>query len=237
MTSSSSSSSSVIPHCHSVIPAFFVGTPYFLRNCSRPTSLSIKPKRSFPRSSSWVVHNAKSDGRRRSRDGKHGNGKPWWKRFFFEDDGNWLGLRDEDMELDAGPIEGSEDEEGRGEASEGNKFEAWRRRAEAIVELREARVDALNEEGRMWEDWVMDDQGDGLSWGDDSWEGNGGGFDVDELSDQRGIVERASDFFVGRRREEDDDDMLYEDRVFQYASMNSVSIEDCFLFCLYQFMD
>ncbi|KAI6693785.1 hypothetical protein NL676_021495 [Syzygium grande] len=42
-------------------------------------------------------------------------------------------------------------------AGRGDKFEAWKRRAEAIVEPREAQQDSRNEESRMWEDWLVDD--------------------------------------------------------------------------------
>ncbi|KAI4376384.1 hypothetical protein MLD38_014153 [Melastoma candidum] len=210
-------SCSVVPSCHNLcpIPSFPPFSSHRSYSTPHPT-LSIRPNPGFPRSSTWVVPRAKK------RYGKHGKDKPWWKRFFLEDDGNWLGLKDDDMELDAGTEAGEEEKEE--EEGERDKFEAWRRRAEAIVELREARVDAMNEEGRMWEDWIADDGGDVVSWGDDGGEGSGGGFEFQGLRDERGIVERASDFIVGRGRVEDedeDDDMLYEDRVFEYASTNS----------------
>ena len=73
---------------------------------------------------------------------KHSRKSSWWQNFFFNDDGNWLGLRDDDM------AEAEAEAEGEGERtqelSEGDKFEAWKRRAEAIVELREAQEDRSN---------------------------------------------------------------------------------------------
>ncbi|PPD90730.1 hypothetical protein GOBAR_DD12347 [Gossypium barbadense] len=42
----------------------------------------------------------------------------------------------------------------------GGKFEAWKRRAEAIIELREAQEDMRNEESRRWEDWIVVADGD-----------------------------------------------------------------------------
>lgn len=141
--------------------------------------------------------------------GRYGRRTSWWKRFFLEDDGNWLGLKDEDMLEDE--VEHSSDEE----LADGDKFDAWKRRAEAIVELREAQQDSRNEESRMWEDWLVDDGA--ASWDD----GNGGaGSSGEELvldSGERGIVESVSDMILGR----EDEDMLYEDRVFRYASQNS----------------
>lgn len=146
--------------------------------------------------------------------GRHGRRTNWWKRFFLEDDGNWLGLKDEDMVEDMVEDE-VEHSGGDGALPDGDRFEAWKRRAEAIVELREAQQDSRNEESRMWEDWLVDDGA--ASWDD----GNGGaGRSGEELvldSGERGIVESVSDMLLGR----EDEDMLYEDRVFRYASQNS----------------
>ncbi|KAL0426718.1 UNVERIFIED_CONTAM: hypothetical protein Slati_2846600 [Sesamum latifolium] len=64
---------------------------------------------------------------------RQGKRRSWWWRFFFDEDGNWLGLKDDDM-LDA--VE-SERGSGDDELSEDEKFEAWKRRVEAMVELRE----------------------------------------------------------------------------------------------------
>lgn len=148
---------------------------------------------------------------------KYSKGKrSWWQRFFLDDDGNWFGLKDNDL------IEEENDISSDGELSEDEKFEAWKRRAEAIVELREAQQDMRNEENRRWEDWIMDDNhGNGAdsSWSQDFgngiWEGN----DLSELFPERGLVESVRDLVLGT----EENDILYEDRVFQYASTNSVS--------------
>ncbi|XP_021278497.1 chloroplast envelope membrane protein isoform X1 [Herrania umbratica] len=136
--------------------------------------------------------------------------RSWWQRFFFDDDGNWLGLKDDDM-LEEGEDEFSESEE----LSGGDKFEAWKRRAEAIMELREAQEDMRNEESRRWEDWIVvgddnkhsaakdwDDDGRDDDWGEDKGDG---------------LVKSVRDLVLGR----EDEDILYEDRVFRYASLNS----------------
>ncbi|KAK9232746.1 hypothetical protein WN943_022994 [Citrus x changshan-huyou] len=146
---------------------------------------------------------------------KYSKGKrSWWQRFFLDDDGNWFGLKDNDL------IEEENDISSDGELSENEKFEAWKRRAEAIVELREAQQDMRNEENRRWEDWIMDDNhGNGAdsSWSQDFgngiWEGN----DLSELFPERGLVESVRDLVLGT----EENDILYEDRVFRYASTNS----------------
>lgn len=145
--------------------------------------------------------------------------RSWWQKFFFDDDGNWLGLKEDDL-LENDSETSSEEEE-----LEEEKFEAWRRRAEAIIELREAQEDMRNEESRRWEDWIVDadEHADRSfsSWSQD-WDK---GIDSREglqsnLSDffpERGLVESLRDLVLGRQEE----DILYEDRVFQYASLNS----------------
>ncbi|MCE3050055.1 hypothetical protein HAX54_046384, partial [Datura stramonium] len=147
--------------------------------------------------------------------------KSWWRKLFLEDDGNWLGLKDEDM-LDGLDSEGLGSDD---ELSENEKFEAWKRRAEAIMELREAQEDIKNEENRRWDDWLVDgtvDLGNGSSWVQDS-NGTIGESednmleDPSELVPGRGLVKSARDMVFGR----EEDDMLYEDRIFQYASFNS----------------
>ncbi|CAK9165946.1 unnamed protein product [Ilex paraguariensis] len=152
---------------------------------------------------------------------KHSRKRIWWQKFFFDDDGNWLGLKDEDM-LEGEELEGSIDKE----FSEGEKFEAWKRRAEAIIELREAQEDMRNEENRRWEDWLVDGNHkdiDSSSWVQDLSDGNGKvGEDVweedsGEMIPGRGLVKSVRDLVLG----EEDDDMLYEDRIFRYASFNS----------------
>lgn len=147
--------------------------------------------------------------------------KSWWQRFLFDEDGNWLGLKDEDM-IDVLESEDSSDDD----VSDYEKFEAWKRRAEAIVELREAQEDVKNEESRRWEDWLVDgtsnDTGNGASWIDNSNDavgkpGNDTGEDLTNMFSERGLVKSVRDMLLGR----EDDDILYEDRVFRYASVNS----------------
>lgn len=143
--------------------------------------------------------------------------RSWWKKFFFDDDGNWLGLKDEDMIAE----EESVDED---DLSEGEKFEAWRRRAEAIVELREAQEDMRNEENRRWEDWIVEDLHSSTWVQEPSSDGVGQSNedlreDLADLIPGKGFTKSLSNFVLGK----EDDDLLYEDRVFQYASFNSVS--------------
>ncbi|KAL1820023.1 hypothetical protein ACET3Z_014892 [Daucus carota] len=140
--------------------------------------------------------------------------KSWWKKFFFDEDGNWFGLKDEDM------IPEEESVINDDEFSEGEKFEAWRRRAEAIVELREAQEDMRNEESRRWEDWIVEEthsstwvqepSNDGVGQSSDDFRE-----DLADLIPGKGLS--LSNFVLGN----EDDDLLYEDRVFQYASINS----------------
>lgn len=156
--------------------------------------------------------NAKKKGKKQSKK------RSWWQKFFFDEEGNWLGLKDDDMVEDVDVLEGSSDEE----LTEEEKFEAWKRRAEAIVELREAQEDMLNEESRRWEDWIVDDNSPNGSWWSREIDGNGG-FDDDvsdpsDLVPEKGFVESVRDLVLGR----EEDDLLYEDRVFRFASLNSV---------------
>ncbi|KAK4414919.1 Chloroplast envelope membrane protein [Sesamum alatum] len=165
------------------------------------------------RKSRGLVPNAKK---------RYSKRRSWWQRFFFDEEGNWLGLKDEEM-LDA--LE-SEESSSNDELSENEKFEAWKRRAEAIVELREAQEDVKNEESRRWEDWIVDetndDVGNGASWFENSngfvgQPGNDVGEEITELFSGRGLVKSVRDLVLGR----EEDDILYEDRVFRYASFNS----------------
>ncbi|KAL0308349.1 UNVERIFIED_CONTAM: Chloroplast envelope membrane protein [Sesamum radiatum] len=153
---------------------------------------------------------------------RHSKRRSWWQRFFFDEEGNWLGLKDEDM-LDALESEANSSDD---ELSENEKFEAWKRRAETIVELREAQEDVKNEESRRWEDWLVDettdDVGNGASWFENSngsvgKPGNDVGEEITELFSGRGLVKSVRDLVLGR----EEDDILYEDRVFRYASFNS----------------
>jgi altered-inheritance-of-mitochondria protein 5 len=174
-----------------------------------------------------VVANAKKKGENHSK-----RKRGWWQRFFIDEEGNWLGLKDDDMlDAEAELSENSSDEE----LSEEEKFEAWKRRAEAIVDLREAQEDMLNEESRKWEDWIVDygdnghDDDSNGSWWSKEYDGNGGignggsvedaRSDPTDLVPEKGFVESVRDLVLGREEE----DLLYEDRVFRYASLNSVS--------------
>ncbi|GAB2276238.1 hypothetical protein Dimus_010971 [Dionaea muscipula] len=146
----------------------------------------------------------------------------WWRKLFFKEGGNWAGSGDGEMGEDEG-IGGGYVEE---EESEREKFDAWRRRAEAIIELREAQEGAKNEDSRNWEDWIVlhDDTNGSVGYG---WGGGGGGVegsreseesgDLNEIIPTRGLVETVKDLILGR----EDEDILYEDRVFRYASLRS----------------
>lgn len=151
---------------------------------------------------------------------KHNRNRSWWKKFFFDEDGNWFGLKDDEM-LEA-EEEFSKDSSDDEEVSEGEKFEAWKRRAEAIVELREAQEGVQNEELKKWEDWLLDGTNgggnNGSSWyqerridGDDNQE------DLSDFIPGKGLAESVRDLVLGK----EDDDILYQDRVFRYASFNS----------------
>ncbi|XP_052304773.1 uncharacterized protein LOC18107888 isoform X3 [Populus trichocarpa] len=168
-----------------------------------------------------VVANAKKKGENHSK-----RKRGWWQRFFIDEEGNWLGLKDDDMlDAEAELSENSSDEE----LSEEEKFEAWKRRAEAIVDLREAQEDMLNEESRKWEDWIVDygdnghDDDSNGSWWSKEYDGNGGignggsvedvRSDPTDLVREKGFVESVRDLVFGREEE----DLLYEDRVFRYV--------------------
>ncbi|XP_028770159.1 chloroplast envelope membrane protein [Neltuma alba] len=148
----------------------------------------------------------------------HSRKSSWWKKFFFDDDGNWLGLKDDDM------VESESDISGTETISEGEKFEAWKRRAEAIIEIREAQEDRSNEEQRRWGDWLLDEtnQDNSSSWSQD-WGNETKESEEKVLDDsnvvvpEKGLVESLRYMIFGG----EDDDLLYEDRVFQYASSNS----------------
>ena len=157
------------------------------------------------------VLNAKKNGYSRKRS--------WWQRFFFDDDGNWLGLKDDGMlEDELESIASDED------LSDDKKFEAWKKRAEAIIELKEAQEDVRNEQGQRWTDWLYEDTNHArTSWSQD-WDNGLGELneessDASDLVPEKGFVESVRDLVLGK----EEDDMLYEDRVFQYASLNSVS--------------
>ncbi|KAG8376306.1 hypothetical protein BUALT_Bualt09G0049600 [Buddleja alternifolia] len=182
---------------------------------SRNSSCAAVRLSSWRRQSRGVVPNAKKRHKKRK--------ISWWKKFFFEEDANWLGLNDDDDMLNEVEIEESSNED---ELSENEKFEAWKRRAEAIVELREAQEDVKNEEDRRWEDWIVDKTSDDVGNGA-SWYENAIGEPENDVEDEfdglfsgRGLVKSVRDLVLGR----EDDDILYEDRVFRYASLNSAKI-------------
>ncbi|MCL7045850.1 hypothetical protein MKW94_005445 [Papaver nudicaule] len=139
--------------------------------------------------------------------------RPWWKKFFLDEDANWLGLEEKDLLEEEVELDFPTDVDEK--LSEEEKFEAWKRRAEAITELREAQEDMKNAENRMWEDWLVE----GGDW-DDGVESSAVDeirADPSEMMPERGLVKTVRDLVFGV----EEDDLLYEDRVFQYASSNS----------------
>ncbi|VVB17310.1 unnamed protein product [Arabis nemorensis] len=154
--------------------------------------------------------------KKNSHTGNNKKRRSWWQRFFFDDDGNWLGLRDQAIVDETTEL--AKDDE----MSDEEKFEIWKRRAEAIVELREGQeeigdngVDERNVR-KKWEDWIVDSD-DSLveSW---SREGNETESELDELAiPETGLVKMVRDMVLGVEEE----DILYEDRVFRYASSKS----------------
>ncbi|XP_020582774.1 chloroplast envelope membrane protein isoform X2 [Phalaenopsis equestris] len=148
--------------------------------------------------------------------GGHERKRPWWERLFLEEDDEVSSGWKEDV------IEHHEEVEE--EVSEDEKFEAWKRRAEAITELREAREDARNAEARGWEDWVGDGSLDsvGSSWDKDfGEEGSEAGDEVSsdpsEIMREKGFIGAMRNLITGK----DDNELLFEDRVFQFASTSS----------------
>ena len=208
------SSSLVLCHClsftsqHSVLASSPTSLGY-----NRFQSISLRGER---RKKLWrFVPSAEKE------DSHTGNSKrrrSWWQRFFFDDDGNWLGLRDDDIVDETAELEKDD------EMSDEEKFETWKRRAEAIVELREGQEEIgdnnVGDVSKKWEDWIVDSD-DSLveSWsrGD---EGSEDRSELDELTvPERGLVKMVRDMVLGVEEE----DILYEDRVFRYASSKSVS--------------
>nr|GEW40138.1 chloroplast envelope membrane protein [Tanacetum cinerariifolium] len=101
--------------------------------------------------------------------------------------------------------------------SEGKRFEAWKRRAEAIVELTKAQENVQNEEQMKWEDWLIDgmnSDSNGSSWYQEPRDNV-----VDDFIDfilGRELVESVKAMVFGR----EDDEILYENSVFRFASFN-----------------
>ncbi|KAI0502669.1 hypothetical protein KFK09_017626 [Dendrobium nobile] len=148
--------------------------------------------------------------------GGHERKRPWWERLFLEDDDEVSSSWKEEDVL-------GHNDEGE-EVSEDEKFEAWKRRAEVITELREAQEDARNAEVRAWEDWIGDGSVDAV---DSSWDEDLGG-DGSEASDEvssdpfeiireKGFAGAMRNLITGK----DDYELLFEDRVFQFASTSS----------------
>ncbi|XVE60098.1 hypothetical protein DITRI_Ditri05aG0099800 [Diplodiscus trichospermus] len=168
-----------------------------------PSNFFVVPLSCKRKGFSGFVANAANNNKKYSSERKRK--RSWWQKFFFDDDGNWLGLEEDDMEEGDDVLSESE------EVSGGGKFEAWKRRAEAIIELREAQEDMRNEESRRWEDWIVV--------GDDNKHGASKDWDDDGVGEKKenGLVQSVKDLVLGR----EDEDILYEDRVFRYASLNS----------------
>ncbi|KAF9616767.1 hypothetical protein IFM89_032320 [Coptis chinensis] len=184
--------------------------PKKLPSCRISTSLvSLVTKR---RRFSGVIVNA-----------SHRRKRAWWKEFFLDEDGNWFGLKDDNMveEEEEEDIESS-NEDG---LSEEERFEAWKRRAEAISELREAQEDVRNAENRKWEDWLVEgplEEVGSSSWGQDWADGmdeSSGDVRADpsEMMFGEGLVEEIRALVLGKKEGE----FTYEERVFNYASSNS----------------
>ncbi|CAN7015333.1 unnamed protein product [Brassica rapa subsp. trilocularis] len=110
------------------------------------------------------------------------------------------------------------------EMSDEEKFVAWKTRAEAIVELWEGQEEVGDnaddgDVSKKWEEWIVhsvDSLLESWSRGD---EGSDDRSKLDELIvPERGLVKMVRDMVLGV---EEDDDILYEDRVFRYASSKS----------------
>ncbi|CAN6725116.1 unnamed protein product [Malus baccata var. baccata] len=181
----------------------------FHGNLSTPLPLVVDTRR---RRSAAAEHIPNASGKRKRK-------RTWWQTFFFDDDGNWLGLKEDDMlaaeEEQEKELDGSSPAAANSRCEEAEKFDAWKTRAEAIVELREAQQDMTNEENRMWEDWISDSNSNSNS-STSSWEASV----QSDPAQERGLIYSLSDFVLGKE-EDEEDDMLYEDRVFRYASLNS----------------
>lgn len=153
---------------------------------------------------------------------KHTRKRSWWQKLFLDDgDGSWFDWSAEDV---LGDAHGTDRDDGEEEMSEDEEFEAWKRRAEAISELREAQEDARNAEGRAWEDWLGENGSFNVktsSW-DQEWDAGAETLskvsdDPNETMRENGLVKAIKDSIS-----ESDDELLFEDRVFQYASTSSV---------------
>ena len=144
--------------------------------------------------------------------------KTWWEKLFYEEDADsWFGANEKNALDD---VRG----ESETDPSEEEKFEAWRKRAEVITELRETQEVAESlDNGRAWEDWLLEESSPGVETSS-SWV-----YDLREEPDVAGGAPRSSEEqFVGTVKNflfrSYDDELLFEDKVFRYASNRSVRI-------------
>ncbi|XP_038983989.1 proton extrusion protein PcxA isoform X2 [Phoenix dactylifera] len=153
---------------------------------------------------------------------KHTRKRTWWQKFFSDDvgDGSWFDWSTEDV---LGDDFGTDGDDVAEEMSEDEKFEAWKRRAEAISELREAQEDARNAEGRAWDDWLGGNGSSNVNtsswyqeWDEAAETSSEVSDDPNETMRENGLVKAIKDSVS-----ESDDKLLFEDRVFQYASTSS----------------
>lgn len=194
------SSSLSLSNCCCCYYYYYMSSPFVFASEKRPHVLRLVP-------------NAKG----RFHSGK--KKKPWWLNFFLDnDDEIWSGWSAED-------VLGNADDSPGEETSETDKFESWKRRAEAISELREAQEDARNAEGREWEDWLRDASPTSSAeqdWGEQV-EPSGVISDDDDLYgilyEKKGLVGSIRKSISGDG--DNDDELLFEDRVFRYASISS----------------
>lgn len=140
---------------------------------------------------------------------RHLKKRAWWERLFSDED------YEGQVEWSAEDVLGGDAGESREEGiTENEEFEAWRRKAEAIIELREAQEDARSEDGRAWEDWIGARDPD---WGEGGEPSNEVFDDPSKIMWEKGLVKSIKDTIDGN-----DDELLFEDRVFKYASTSSV---------------
>ncbi|KAJ8477598.1 hypothetical protein OPV22_021325 [Ensete ventricosum] len=193
---------------------FFLGDARPARGSAPNQMLTFVTQRSRRRrSASRMVGNCKDKGYPKKRS--------WWQKFFSDgDDESWFGWSAEDVL----GVDGVGEDYGEKDGPADERFEAWKSRAEAIVELREAQETARNAEGRAWEDWLGGDElaGGGSSSSDQDWGGEAAGppsevdDDPEEIMRENGLVEAIKDAIA-----ENDEELLFEDRVFRYASTSS----------------
>ncbi|KAG0465834.1 hypothetical protein HPP92_019998 [Vanilla planifolia] len=146
----------------------------------------------------------------------HARKRPWWESLFSEEDDDVLSIwKGVDVLGDTEEVE---------EVSCDEKFESWKRRAEAITELKDAQEDARNAESREWEDWIGDDSTDAArsSWYHDFCDA--GSKAADEFSSDQYEMLREKSFIDAAKKlisGSIGDELFFEDKVFQYASTSS----------------